>query len=214
MIGDVGSLALAVSVSPVPVLAVLLVLLGRHARAASLAFAAGWVLGLASATGLFILLGRSAQGVSAVTYWIQLVLGVLLVGEGLRQWLTRGRPRPTPRWLSAVDELVPAAGFGLGLAVSALNPKILVLCAAAGIAIGTTTAAVRDDVLALVVFTLVGSWTVLVPVAAYQIAADRLRGTLDRLKSWLDVHNRVVVAVLLITIGIVLTVRAIPGLTR
>jgi hypothetical protein len=46
-------------------------------------------------------------------------------------------------------------------------------------------------------------------VLAYLVAADRMRGPLDRLREWLSQNNAVIMAVLLVVIGFVMVGKGI-----
>jgi hypothetical protein len=63
-------------------------------------------------------------------------LGLLLLVAAVRQW--RGRPSggeepATPGWMRTIDEFTIAKAAGAGFALSALNPKNLLLTAAAAL---------------------------------------------------------------------------------
>lgn len=94
VLGDLLPLAIGVAVSPVPIIAAILMLLGTRAGSTSIGFAAGWIVGIVAATTIFVLLGGVAGGSgdepSSASSWIKLVLGVLLLLVGLRQWRGRG----------------------------------------------------------------------------------------------------------------------------
>src|SRR3954454_18188774 len=97
VVGDLLPLAVGVAISPIPIIAVILMLLAPKAGGTSTGFLVGWLLGIAGATTLFLLLaGTLDQGSdaepSAAASWIKLVLGVLLLVLAVRQW--RGRPEP------------------------------------------------------------------------------------------------------------------------
>jgi Sap, sulfolipid-1-addressing protein len=57
-------------------------------------------------------------------------------------------------------------------------------------------------VVVVIVFTVIAACTVAIPVIAYLIAADRLRGPLDGLRGWLEKENAVIMAILLLVIGV------------
>ena len=136
VIGSVAPLAMAVAVSPVPIIGVILMLLGRHARTTSVGYAFGWVVGIVVAMTLFVVVGEVARAGATAIAWIQVVLGVVLFLEGVRQWLRRRKSEGIQTWLSAVDGMRPAAGTALGFVLAAMNPKNLLLCIAAGILVG------------------------------------------------------------------------------
>src|ERR1700759_4230562 len=109
-IGQILPLAIAVAISPVPIIGVVLMLATPRARANGLAFLVGWVLGLA-VLGTVVLLvssGPSASSSGGPAKWVsvlKLVLGALLLLVAVRQW--RGRPRgdeaaPLPQGVGAI----------------------------------------------------------------------------------------------------------------
>ncbi|EGD53649.1 GAP family protein [Gordonia neofelifaecis] len=211
VIGDLLPMAVGVAISPIPIIAAILMLLGKHARTTSLGFAAGWIIGVVAATAIFTTVGSAASGSSTAVGWVKLVLGVLLLAEGVREWRARSGPASTPKWMKAIDEMKAPAGAGIGFVLAAVNPKNLMLCIAAGMQIGAASLSTGDDIVAIVVFSLIASSTVVVPVLAYQVAADRLRGPLDSLKAWLEANNKTVMAVLILVIGVVLIGKGIGG---
>ncbi|MCF8571046.1 GAP family protein [Gordonia sp. HY002] len=213
VIGDLLPLAVGVAVSPVPVIAAILMLMGVHARTTSLGFVAGWVLGVAVATTVFVFLGQAMDGAAGGRGWIKLVLGVALFAFGVHQWKSRSGDAPAPKWMGAIDQMAPPAGTGIGFVLAAVNPKNLMLCVAAGMTIGSAGLDGSGTTVAVIVFTVLASSTVAVPVIAYQIAADRLRTPLDSLKGWLQKNNQTVMAVLILVIGAVLIGKGIGGVT-
>jgi Sap, sulfolipid-1-addressing protein len=61
VLGDLLPLAVGVAVSPVPIIAVILMLLAPRAGAASVGFAIGWVLGIVAVTVVTLLLTSGAD---------------------------------------------------------------------------------------------------------------------------------------------------------
>ena len=95
-IGQVLSLGVGVSLSPVPIIAVVLMLGTPRARVNGPAFVLGWIVGL-TIVGVIVLAVAGGAGADdggePATWvgWVKLVLGVLLLLVAVRQW--RGRPR-------------------------------------------------------------------------------------------------------------------------
>ncbi|MGH2603407.1 MAG: GAP family protein, partial [Dehalococcoidia bacterium] len=96
-IGDILPLAIGVAISPIPIVAVILMLFSARARSNGPAFLVGWLVGLI-VVGVIVLSLSGAGDVdsdedaSNVASVIKLVLGVLLLVMAVRQW--RGRPHP------------------------------------------------------------------------------------------------------------------------
>ncbi len=95
------------------------------------------------------------------------------------------------------------AAFGLVLLLSALNPKNLLLAAAAGAVIGSADLSMGDSAVAIAVFTVVASLTIAIPVLGYLIAGERLQPTLDSTKDWLIGNNAAVMSVLFMVFGVI-----------
>lgn len=212
VIGDILPLAVGIAISPVPIIAAILMLLSPKARATSIGFLGGWVLGIAAAATVFTLLSAvlpqgDADDPKPITAVMQLVLGAGLLLLALRQWRSRPAPGaepPLPKWMAGIDSMTAGRAFGLGFLLAAVNPKNLLLGAGAGLAIGSAGLGAGPSALVLLVFTVIAAASVAVPVIAYLAASDRMAAPLERLRGWLVHNNATVMAVLLLVIGVVL----------
>ncbi|MGZ4340385.1 MAG: GAP family protein [Gaiellaceae bacterium] len=220
-ISEVLTFAIGVAISPVPIIAVILMLFSQRARVNGPVFLLGWVLALAVVSGVVYAISDESNAATSSTAsdtisWGKIVLGVLFLLLAVRQW--RSRPAPgtepeMPKWMAGVDALKPGKAFGLGLLLAGLNPKnlILTLGAAAGLAqLGLST---TDAVVSLIVFVMVGSLTIAGPVAYYLVGGEHANDVLDELKGWLIVHNAAVMAVLFLVFGVDLIAKGLPPLT-
>ena len=219
-IGQVLSLAVGVAVSPVPIIAVVLMLGTPRARANGPAFLAGWVLGL-TFVGAIVLVAASGAGAEDAgepatwTSILQLVLGLLLLAVAVKQW--RGRPRPapmrrSPKWMQAIDGFTATRSMAMGAALSAVNPKNLLLTVGAATAIAQTGIDAGEQAVAMAVFIVVGTLGPAIPVAIYFLMGRRATAVLDELKTWMAANNAAIMAVLLLVIGAKLLGDGISGL--
>ncbi|MGF6822653.1 threonine/homoserine/homoserine lactone efflux protein [Microbacterium sp. ZKA21] len=209
VIGEILPLALGVAISPIPIIAAILMLLSPKARVTSVGFLLGWLIGIIVAITVFTLLSSilpegdedASQPIKGV---IQLVLGALLFLLALKQWRSRpkeGEDPKLPGWMKAIDTISFFGAFGLGFLLSALNPKNLIMAAGAGTDIGAAALSTGSIIGVIAIYTLIAASTVLIPVVGYLFAADRLGGALDALRTWLMKENAVIMAVLLLVIG-------------
>ncbi len=221
VVGELLPLAVGIAISPVPIIAVILMLLAPRAGGTSFGFLVGWVTGIAVAVVVVLLLASGVTGDSsgddptAVSSWSRVVVGVLLVLLAFRQWRDRpknGQAPSLPRWLEAIDKVTPVKAVGLGFLLSAVNPKNLAMAIAAGVAVGSADLTGGQQAVAVVLFVVIAASTVAIPVIAYAVAPDRMRRPLDSLKAWLEVNNSTVMAVLLLVIGTVVFGKGLGGL--
>jgi Sap, sulfolipid-1-addressing protein len=94
-IGEVIPFAIGIAITPVSIIAVILMLFSPRARVNGLSFLVGWVVGLAVVSGVVYAIANggdvsSDKTASDTSYWIKVALGVLLVLLTVRHW--RHRP--------------------------------------------------------------------------------------------------------------------------
>lgn len=209
-IGDILPLAVGVALSPMPVVAVILMLFSPRAAVNGPAFLAGWVVGIAVVVGLVLLIapprllaggdGEPTTTASAV----KLALGVLLIALAVRQF--RHRPAPgeegeLPGWMASLDAASPLVAFGLGAFLGGVNPKNLAFNVAAAVAILQAGLALRDGLAPFVVYLLLASAVVAAPVLWFLVDRSGAARTLEEWKSWLTANNAAVMAVVLLVLG-------------
>lgn len=216
VLGDLLPLAVGIALSPIPIVAAILMILSRNAGGAAKGFAAGWVFGiLVVVTVVTLISGSLSDGTEqepgAVVSWIKIVLGAGLIVLAVRQWQARA-DTAVPAWMQAIDAMTTAKATGLGALLSGVNPKNLLLGLSAGLVIGGAGLGTGATITAIVVFTVLASSTVLAVVLGYLVAADRLRPTLNSLREWLQANNHAVMAIVLVVMGAVVLGKGIGGL--
>jgi protein-S-isoprenylcysteine O-methyltransferase Ste14 len=208
-------LGLVIALSPITVIPAVLVLHAPRPRPAGLAFLGGWVLGLVALTAAFVgasdLLGGLHQTPPTWASWLRVVLGLALIAFGIYRWLARHRHTKTPAWLRSFSKLTPVRAGVTGAALG-LRPEVLILCAAAGLAIGTSGMGVAAGWICGAVFVVVSASTVAIPILGYVGAGDRLDDALERLKVWMEENHGAIMAVILVVIGLIVVYNGIHAL--
>ncbi|MFB8230275.1 GAP family protein [Cellulosimicrobium sp. NPDC055967] len=208
-IGQSLPVAVGVLISPLPIVAVALMLVSGRAKANAFSFLVGWFVAVGAVTLLVATLaGAATPDDDGPPLWaaiLKIVLGVLLLLLAVKQW--RGRPRagvepPAPTWMAAIDAFTPVKAAGLAVLLGAVNPKNLLLVVSGGAAIASAAPAdTNAQVVASVVFALVASLGVATPVFIYLFMGSRAATMLDELKAWMIHNNAVIMAVLLLVLG-------------
>ena len=219
-IGEVLPLAIGIAISPIPIIAIILMLLTPQARQNGLAFLGGWLAGLAIVGTIVLIVAdvagiATSSGPSRTVSIIKLVLGLLLLFAAWRQ--LKKRPKPgeeahMPGWMRSLDKFTPGRALAVGALLSGVNPKNLILNASAAAGIAQAGLGGFQQALVLIVLILVGSIGVAAPVAIYLTMHDRADHVLTEWKTWLAANNATVMFVLLLVFGVVLIGKGISGL--
>jgi len=218
-IGEILPLAVGVAISPMPMIAVILMLFSKRAKLNSMAFLFGWVVGLVAVCWAVLSIagtqdfspGGTPSTASSV---IRLLLGGLLVFAAARQWKSRPKPgeqATMPMWMRTLDSFTPGKTLGLALLLSGLNPKNLSLTLAAALDVAQASLGGFENAVMLGVFIIIGSITVAGPVAAFLVMGEKAAKVLDGWKVWLTQNNATVMFVLLLVIGMVVLGKGISG---
>ena len=213
VIGQILPLAIGIDISALPIVAVILMLGTPRARSNGLAFLAGWMVGLIGVGGVALVLA-SAVGLSSSTDStsrlvgvINLLLGILLLVLAARGWRSRpesGEAPPLPKWMASLDTTTPPRSAGLAALLSGINPKNLALNLAAMSIVASAGLSASSQLVALLVFAVLGSIAIIVPVLVYFAGGDRAAAVLAGWKQFLVANNPVIMAVLLLVLGMVL----------
>src|SRR5215475_8795809 len=114
-------LALVVALSPLSIIPAVLVLHTARPRPTGLAFLAGWLIGLAALTAIFVEVSNLLGGLGAKppgwASWLRVVIGVALIVFGGYRWLMRKKSAHTPGWMQKLSTLTPAKAGVAGLAL-------------------------------------------------------------------------------------------------
>jgi threonine/homoserine/homoserine lactone efflux protein len=218
-IGQLLPFAVGVAVSPMPIVAVVLMLVTPQARTNGPAFLLGWVAGVGIGGAILLAIagpanasddGAPADWVS----WLKLLLGLALVLLAAKQWRARpheGDEVATPKWMGALDNFTPLKAALGGIVLSIANPKNLLLVVGGAAALAQFGLSTADETVCWIVFTLIASIGVGAPVVIYFAMGTRATAILEELKSWMSRNNAVVMAVLCLIIGAKLVGDAITG---
>jgi threonine/homoserine/homoserine lactone efflux protein len=211
VLGEVLPYALGVALSPIPVIATILLLMSPRPRQLGVGFMGGWLVGVLVPVVVFTLLSEvlpdrdqdaTDQPIRGV---IQLVLGSALIALAVRRWRSRpkaGEEPRLPKWMSSIDSMTLTGAVRLAVLLAAVNPKNLLMLAAAGSAIGYSLDGPGEIAGTIAAVTIIATVTIGVPVVAYLIAPEKAAAALDGLRTWLTVNSAVIMSVLMLVLGV------------
>lgn len=211
--GTLISVAVGFALSPVSLIELILVLFSKRRTVNSIAFVSALVV----LTAIGVAMGYAGQQAgggegetSTGTAILFLILGVGLVGIGIKNWKNRADPSE-PAILAKIADLGPGPIAFLALGATILNPKNLVLLLAAGQAIAAATSGPNAVVVAAV-FVAVATLPYTGAATYAVLGGDRARERLDAVRKWLIEHNRAIVGVVAVLIGLVLALKGVTAL--
>lgn len=220
-IGGSLPMAIGIALSPVAIIAVVLMLTTEKARVNGPAFTLGWLLGLGVIGVIMLVIAGPADASSSGApapwvSWLKIVLGALLLLVALRQFRSRphGEEQPAmPRWMGTIDKFRPGAALGAGALLTAANPKNLLLAMGGAATITQTGISGSQQAIAYLVFAALGTIGIAIPTGIYFAMGKRSVDLLSKLKDWMGQHNAVITSVLCLVIGVKLIGDAISALS-
>lgn len=207
-------LALVITLSPLSIIPAVLMLQTPRPRPTALAFMAGWLLGLGVLTAVFVAVSGTIGGFEkppSWASWLRIVIGAALIVFGVVRFARRKSSGHQPEWLRNLTTLSPPKAAVTAAALTVVNLKVLFLCIAAGLVIGS--AGLGTAVWAAVVyFAAIAGCSVALPILAYAVSGDRLDDPLARLKDWMERNHATLMAAILVVIGLLVLSKGVHGL--
>ena len=219
-IGEILPLAVALAAGPLPIIAIMLILVSEDATGKGVGFVFGRIAGLALvvAVGLVIFTliddpglahrGHPRPAISVV----RIVIGVVAMALAYRMWRRRNEPSRPNLLTRRVEGLTAKGSVGLGLLVSVIDPASISLGFLVGLDIAATRLPVPTEVIVAAAFIALSTVTITVPLAGYLAGGQAVRTRLVGVKSWLQTNEKAVMMVLLLLVGAMLIGRGIRDL--
>jgi len=199
-------MAVGVALSPLPIAAVVTILLSARPNNAS-AFLLGWTTGILCIGGIVFLIPGldTARGEpTTLSGWVRLMVGGVLLVLAVWQWRRRPSaddPVEAPKALSRLDSISAGKTVSMGFLLSVFNPKNLLLTFAGAASIDASMATPSQQAIALALYAVVASLSVGIPISGYVLFTERARTVLADWKNWLIRNNAIMMTALLVVFG-------------
>ena len=212
LIGDVLPFAVVVMISPINIVAAILLLFSKRALLNASSYLGGFVVGLTIVVGgltaLAIAIGLDpgsdrARGASALL----IVLGAGLVIVAVRKF--RGRPEPDepaslPAWMDGIASFSATRSFAIGAGIGAGNPKNIAVALGTAVTVASAGLLSAQNIGVLAVYIFLSSVGVAAPIFSMLVLGDRADAVLHGWKTWLTRNNAAMMAVLYLFFGVIL----------
>jgi hypothetical protein len=219
-IGEILPFAVALALGPLPIIAIVLILVSDDAGTKGVGFAIGRIVGLALilAAGMVVFslindpaLGHRGHPRPAVSV-ARILIGVVLIALAGRMWTRRSEPSRPSLLTRRVDRLTVNGSVGLGLLVSVADPTSISLGFLSGLDVAAARLPVPTAVIVAAAFVALSTVTITVPLTGYLVGGQAARARLVTAKGWLLSNEKAVMMVLFLVIGAMLIGRGIRDL--
>jgi threonine/homoserine/homoserine lactone efflux protein len=210
--------AVGIGLSPIPIIAITLILGTARARQNGLAFLGAWLTALAFLCGLLFVFVEGLDdlgGSGTVMSSLRIVLGIGLLWLAFQKWQKRkemGEDVQVPKWMETLNEAKPGLAAKMGALLGGVNPKNIAFSAVAASAIAQSQLGPTQQWLALLFFVILSSLTMILAVGYYWVGKERAEEQLLKVKEFMVRHNLVIMMGLYIIFGVMLLSKGITGL--
>ena len=219
VLGEVLTLALVVTISPLNVIPAILVLFTKKPVVNALSFLAGFIAGVAAILGSFVAVAGVVDLSPDADHatWagpVKFVLGVYLLAAAVRKFRSRpraGRDASMPKWMGGITAYSPGKSLAAGVALGALNPKNVIVGLAAAVTVASADLSTGQQAAACAIYVVVAVLGVAAPILVMLLLGGRAPEVLDRWEVWLRQNSATVMAVLFLIFGVVLIGQGIGG---
>ncbi len=212
VIGAVLPFAIVVMVSPINIVAAILLLFSKRPLLNASCYLGGFVVGLAAVVGGLTAVAGAvhldpgsdrSRGASALLLALGAGLIVVAIGK------FRGRPGPDdpaslPGWMDGIAGFGPGRSLAVGAGVGAGNPKNIAVAVGTAVAVSSAALPAGQQVVVLAVYVVLASLGVAAPIFAVLFLGDRSDAVLDGWKAWLTRNNTAMMAVIYLFFGVYL----------
>ena len=209
-------LGLAVAVSPLPILAAVLMMASSQRIRDALALASGWFVSIGVSCAAVMLLGDSMPKSNGhpnpkILGIADMAFGLLIAVLALRGWrkFKRNPEASIPKWLDRVGSMSIVFSFGLGLF---LPPTVIAF--AAGNEIAQQHLGIPGEWIAVAVFAVIGSIGVFTPILIVAGQPSKSRSRLSTWQQWLQSHWQEVLVTLFGVIAGYLVIKGLWAISR
>jgi hypothetical protein len=215
-IGLILPFAVGVALSPMAIVAVIVLTQSSHAAVNAGAFVAGWLLGLVIVTmALLLATGLLGAGGAATPGWVaiaRIVGGLVLL---LFAWERASAARiasTASTWIGGLDRVSADRALAMGALQAALDPRKLIILAAVALTVGRVGQGSTEALVAVIVFVIIGTLGVALPLILPRIAGAAAHPRLEMLRDRLADDNATIQAVTLLLLGALLVGQGLAGL--
>ena len=119
-----------------------------------------------------------------------LFAGLLLLILAVRNFFVEDDPdAPPPKFMTVLAKLGPVKLFGLGIAISIIQPRFIIFVLLGASIIAETRLSTTENLISLLVLALLMVWPMLIPLVVFLVMGEHGADAMKSMRTWL-VHNQ------------------------
>lgn len=216
------SYIVAVAISPMPLVALLFLLITRS-RSSAAVWTLGWVIAVFVGTGLSAAFGHSGAGEATTgssdsggINWVAWIIAILFLVLAVRTLTHLPKPDddvPVPKWITGLTRASIWVVLGLAILLLLANAKNLPMYIAMGTNISAANLSGAQEWITILIVTLLSSATPIAVTAVAYVLGDKAKEGLNALRDWLVHNNALVMGLLFLLLGVAQLSKAIASLS-
>ncbi len=149
----------------------------------------------------------SSAGSSAIVEIFFLIFGLLLLILAVRNFFGEDDPdTPPPKFMTILDEVGPVKLFGLGIAISIMQPRFIIFVLAGASIIADAKLPASENFISILVLALLMVWSMLIPIIVFLVMGERRTTAMKSMRTWLVSNQRMINVVVMGFFGILMII--------
>jgi hypothetical protein len=155
----------------------------------------------------------SLRGSNIVSESFFLIAGLLLLILAARSFFGEDDPdTPPPKFMTVLAKLGPIKLFGLGIAISIVQPRFILFVLAGSTIIAEARLRSTENLISLLVLALLMVWPMLIPVVVFLVVGKHRTDAMKSMKTWLTHNQRMMNVVVMGIFGILMLFAGLTGI--
>ncbi len=149
----------------------------------------------------------SSAGSGAIVEIFFLIFGLLLLILAVRNFFGEDDPdTPPPKFMTILDEVGPVKLFGLGIAISIMQPRFIIFVLAGASIIADAKLPASENFISILVLALLMVWPMLIPIIVFLVMGERRTTAMKSMRTWLVSNQRMINVVVMGFFGILMII--------
>ncbi|GAA0440049.1 GAP family protein [Leifsonia naganoensis] len=208
VLADLLTIGVGVTISPLAIVAVIIMATSGKGRSNGTAFVLGCYLFTVVFVAALVVIGRASRtedpksGPHLIVDILEIVLGAALLVLAVLQWRKRNSV-DVPKWMQGLDRLTIAKAFILGILISGpLSPKDIPLLISAGGRISQSPIPPGQIAAVILIFAAIAVTAVSVPWLISVVSPTKVELRLSGTRQWLITNHAVIMVILFLLLGV------------